>query len=136
MSEYHMTLNEEQMQALIKATEAYSRICTGQISYALEEGWKHKMLDLSSEARDMIEEKCKVISTLLSEGQFDGHGGSYGIYHPDIDEHAAVSFNIHQVLRNQDWKNRKEAGQPASYGVASSVSICNGETPIKIEKVD
>jgi hypothetical protein len=135
MSEYTLTLNEEQLQALIKSTQSFSRICTGQIEYALEEGWQDKLIKLPYETREMIEQKCKVITTLLSEGKFDGRGGSYGIYHPDIDKHAAVAFNIHQVLRNQVWKNRKDEGQDPGHGVDSSVTICNGETPIKIEKI-
>ena len=132
MPKYQITIDENHLATLMKATEAFSRICTGQLQYALEEGWQEKLWDLPRDQREMIEDKLKAVTLLLSQGQFDGSNGSYGIYNPDIDPHAATAFNIKQVLRHQIWKDNGSNG----YGVDSSVSICNGEEPIDIKKIE
>ena len=137
MAKYQITVDEKQLDTLIKSTEAFSRICTGQIKYALEEGWSKKLFDLSSDTREMIEQKCRVITLLLSEGRFDGYGGSFGIYSKEINECAVTAYNIQQVLRNQKWGEKSESEKHDSrYTTSSSVSICNGEEPIKIERIE
>ena len=132
MAKYQITIDENHLAALMKATEAFSRICTGQLQYALEEGWQEKLWNLPSDQRKMVEDKLKAVTLLLTQGQFDGSNGSYGIYNPEIDPHAATAFNIKQVLRHLLWKE----GDKKGFGVDSSVSICNGEEPITIEKVE
>jgi arginyl-tRNA--protein-N-Asp/Glu arginylyltransferase len=136
MAKYQLTINEKQLEALVKSTEAFSRICTGQLMYALEEGWTDKLYgNLPSDQKDMIEAKLKAVTLILSEGQFDGYSGSYGIYNPDISPHAATSYNILQVLRNQRFKDRGD-NKESMFTVDSSVTICNGEEPVKIEKIE
>ena len=135
MAKYQITLDEKQLRTLNMATEAFSRLCTGQIMYALEEAWRSKIWDLPRENKDMLERKCRAITLLLSNGEFDGHRGSYGVMSDKIDKHAGTAYNIHQVIRNQFWKEQPE-DKLQNYSTHSSVSITNGEEAIKIEKVE
>jgi hypothetical protein len=32
------------------------------------------------------------------------HNGSYGIYHPEVDESCRVAFDIMKVIRHEFWK--------------------------------
>ena len=118
--------------AAFKATEAFSRICTGQLMYAIEEGWKEAIWRFPREKIDQIEDLLKEVTSILSEGKVNGYSSNYGIYSNLIDEHASTSFNIKQVLRHQLWKE----GGSVGYGVDSSVTICNGEQPVIIEKIE
>lgn len=135
MAKYQITLDEKQLETLLKSTEAFSRICTGQLKYALEQGWALKIFKLPTNQRDMLDAKCRIISMLLSGGKYDGFNASAGIYSDEIDEHAVTAYNIHQVLRHQKWEELPESLKKF-YTRDASVSICNGEEPIKIKKID
>ena len=133
MAKYQITVNEEQLEALRKSTEAFSRICSCQITYALEEGWKLYKLDPLS--REALDRHSKGIAKLLSKGEMDGHRSSYGIYSPDINKNAAIAYNLNQIIRHQQWKEIPEDTRP-KHVVSSSVSICNGEEPATLEKIE
>jgi hypothetical protein len=133
MAKYQLTIDEDQLEALRKATEAYSRICTLQVSYALEEGWD--LFKLPALDREVVDRHCKGISKALSGGKMDGHGGSYGIYSLDINKNAAIAYNLNQVIRHQQWKEIPEDTRP-KHVVSSSVSVCNGEAPATLEKIE
>jgi hypothetical protein len=133
MAKYQLTIDEHQLEALRKATEAFSRICSLQISYAIEEGWD--LFKLPALDREVVDRHCKGISLAISGGGMDGHGSSYGIYSPDINKNAAIAYNINQVLRNQQWKEIPEDTRP-KHVVSASVSVCNGEEPITIKKIE
>lgn len=135
MAKYQITLDSEQLATLLAATEAFSRLSIGQMQYALNQCWSHTLYKLPVETRQLIEQKCRVITMLLSEGKCDGHNSSYGIYSPEIDKHAITSYNIHQVLRHQFWKEQPEDKRNSST-VDSSVCITNGEVPIDIKKIE
>jgi len=135
MAKYQITLNSEQLATLLAATEAFSRLSIGQIKYALDQCWSHKLWELPADTLELIEQKCRVITMLLSEGKCDGYNSSYGIYNPEIDKHGITSFNIHQVLRHQLWKEQPEDKRNSST-VDSSVCITNGEPPIEIKKIE
>jgi hypothetical protein len=135
MAKYQITLDSEQLLTLFGATEVYSRLSIGQIRTALDQCWSHKLWALPADTRNLIEQKCRVITLLLSEGKCDGYQSSYGIYSPEIDKHGLTSFNIHQVLRHQLWKEQPE-DKRSTMTVDSSVCITNGETPIVITKIE
>jgi len=132
---YKIILDEKQLKTLLKSTEAFSRICTGQIEYAISEGWCEKIFKLPIQVKDSLRDNFKAIANILSDGQFNGHNASYGIYNEEIDKHAATAYNINQVIRHHIWKENGSTEGPVSFTRDSSVCITNGETLIEIENI-
>lgn len=123
MAKYQIILDDNQLNALLAATEAYSRLCKGQIRYALDQAWGEKIFKLPQTYRELLDTKCRQITLLISDGK-----------HDEIDKLAVIAYNIQQVLRNQKWKEEPESRKTV-YSTHSSVTIANGEEPIKIEKI-
>jgi len=58
--------------------------------------------------------------------------GSWGIYHPDVDDSCRVAFDILQVIRHEFWKRRGEK----TFTVDSSVHHSSGNTGVVKVKLD
>lgn len=135
MVKYRMELDRKQLQSLFQATEVFTRVCTSQFMIAIEEAWGERYYSLPDETRTTIHNMTKALSLLLTEGELDGSSSSFGISSPEINRRAHTSYNIHQVLRNQLFKERQENGGEYETN-DSTVVITNGEEPITIERID
>ena len=131
MAKYQITVSESQLETLRRAAESYTRICTGQLSYALEQVWIEKIFSLAPETRDDLERHLRSVSEILTDKKHDGWSSSLGLQSNE----SQTAYNLLQVIRHQRWLDQPE-GQRNSSTVDSSVCIISGEAPAQIVKID
>ena len=102
---FNVELSENQLLAIVEATDFQSRIMAGQLDDIL-----HKGISISKEVnRDKVkrllaELKLELFPELESNE-------SYGIFSNHIDEKAQILYDIHQSLRYvQAWSDKPEGG--------------------------
>jgi hypothetical protein len=104
LKRYKIDLNGEQLQVLLKALEAYNRLCLAQFDYAIEQSTIDIPVDKMQDLKDLCDE-IKMRLTGLPKNS------SYGIGSKKYTEPARIAHDIYEVLRNyRAWDDRPEGG--------------------------
>lgn len=96
---------------MVKALDTFSRLCIGQINYAVEAAWAHKGFDMD---KGKIDSLCNQIKGMLTG--MASPGASYGIHSKEIPDGARIAWDIQQVIRHQlAWDRHPEGGMGVSF---------------------
>lgn len=134
MSEWKLTLNENQMKVLEKALDVYSRFLMGQINIILEE-----YPELSFDERIKIHDYVRqYIHVYLPPNAF------HGIYSDKLDVKAKISYDIYQVIRqvlsyneNNMEPNKDEKDWNAMWKNKYDEPLKSSNEPLpKVEKIN
>jgi|SRR5690606_26860564 len=138
-----LEVTKEQLRVIQIALEHYRRIGMGQFSFITEHPTFDEFLSKKYEEdvkTDWAEyhQRMKIVKTalvyprnLLIDDRSMPESGSWGIYHPDVDESCRVAFDIMQVIRHEKWKVNPNRN---SFTVDSGVHLTNeGSKKIKVE---
>jgi hypothetical protein len=99
---YTVTLTDEQLRVVGKATEVYARVSIGQWREAFELLPLEDGLDYD-EWHFFLDDLGARLSTFLVSG-VDGWRSSLGIHNEKVREDARVAFDIHSAVRHrEDW---------------------------------
>ncbi len=92
--------SEEHLYVLINALETYSRLQSGQISYAMDTVYGDR--DLSYDERRYLENVIRYIAFPANpRREYDGHGGFYDQYNNEYDEKGNITNE------SEEWKRLK-----------------------------
>jgi hypothetical protein len=122
---------EEHLHVLIVALETYSRLQSGQISYAMDTVYADR--DLSYDERQYLENVIRYIAFPSNpRREYDGHGGFYDQYNNEYDEGGNI------INESDEWKrlkNRPHLDHPnSSFGVGCKETK-HGTMAFEIRKV-
>jgi len=118
MPKYRLTFNEEQADLLVRALDAYSRLCVGQFNTAVESAWMHKILEVD---RKDVEYHCNQLKRIFTG--INSPGASYGIYSKEIPDGARIAWDIQQVVRNRlAWDRNPQGGITVNFDTPMQAS--------------
>lgn len=117
MSKYQLTINEKQVEALLKALDLFSRIGTAEFEEILRHPqWNSKIFtDTGVNAHCNYGDKYYQCSDLLKTAKTLLTGlhrdASYSIAASEVDEDSKITYDIYQVIRNRlAWDRNPEGG--------------------------
>jgi hypothetical protein len=121
MNKLHLT--DEQLYLVSRALDLYSRMGLGQFWYLTDNItiqkniWKReKNIWKGEKLEGGVHEKFKTKAQELSNiyTGFVGNG-SYGIFSPEVGDDCKLAAHIHQTIRHEFWKRRRDEDPDASY---------------------
>lgn len=109
-------VTDEQLRVIQMALEHYGRVGIGQFNFITEHPTFENFLakrHIKNDGTDWSKyhQRMKAVKValtyprnLLIDDMSMPQNGSWGIYHPDVDESCRVAFDIKQVIRHEKWK--------------------------------
>jgi hypothetical protein len=112
MPRHTITVSDTQLRVLIRVTEAFSRICSGQLFAVID------ALPLKKEVRyDDVNCRMRYALDGLMEGDIDGIRSTLGIANDEVEIEAKIAWDLYQVLRHHEsW------GRAVDDGIIESMS--------------
>lgn len=120
-----LEITEEQLQVIQKALETYSRIGIGQFTFITEHPTFERFLTKKFKKEDGKTDWARYHSRmdtvkaalqhprnlLIDDMDSMSVQGSWGIYHPDVDETCRIAYDIEKVIRHEKWKNNPDRSE-------------------------
>lgn len=139
-----LEVTDDQLLVIQRALEYYARIGIGQFCFISEHPTFENFLvkefkkengetDWNKYHQRMNRVKAALTfpRNLLIDDMHMPENGSWGIYHPDVDESCRVAFDIAQVVRHEKWKVNPNK---SDVSVADSVHFTSQDSAeIKVE---
>ena len=170
MAKITITCTEKELELINKTLDFYTRVGIGQFKEIIEHPTFEKNLsrlsisDKNPEIGDKTPEWKELKGVKLNPdyerlkflqkeasyflhtartilyGERLGENGSWGIFHPNVDDSCKVAFHLHQIIRNTFWKARKDkSNNTVDPFPVNTCQIANIEVPtfeITIEDED
>lgn len=129
MTDYQLSVNEQQLNIISLALDIFSRLESGQLDWCFSMiKWKHR--ENFAEVRPVLEQ-IQLLLTGMTRGNL-GIG--------NVSAQSRAAYDIHQVIRHHlAWKNNPEGGitvdfyEPISYGEEPLPEITSKDGVVKAD---
>ena len=127
MSQYQLTLNDEQVQMLLRALDVYSRVGCGQFDRILEMFCNDPRL-----LEGMLAIQWETLFCSFKQQLQLQRDASYSICSPEVPVDYRLAFDVLQVIRHHiAWKEQPEGGHFVKFDLpmnTSALPFCTIET--------